>query len=79
MIDELFKFCYSLKTGKTKATTNPGGLFLTVVGLREAKPKALAKAKNRSKGAVTIQAIENLSLKQKLHAIAHAMNQQRPK
>ncbi len=43
MLDELFKFCYNLKTGKTKATTNPGGLFLTMVGLREAKPKAKAK------------------------------------
>lgn len=35
MVDELFAFCYKLKTGKMKATTNPGGLFLTVVGLRK--------------------------------------------
>ena len=38
MVDELFSFCYKLKTGKMKASTNPGGLFLTVVGLR--KPQA---------------------------------------
>jgi plasmid replication initiation protein len=38
MVEELFKFCYALKTGKTKATVNPGGLFLTIIGLRDAKP-----------------------------------------
>jgi plasmid replication initiation protein len=43
MIDELFKFCYNLKTGKVKATSNPGGLFLTVVGLRESTPKVKGK------------------------------------
>jgi plasmid replication initiation protein len=36
MMDELFSFCYKLKTGQVKATTNPGGLFLTMVGLRTA-------------------------------------------
>ena len=35
MIDELFALCYKLKTGKMKATTNPEGSFLTVIGLRE--------------------------------------------
>ena len=40
MVDELFAFCYKLKTGKAKATTNPGGLFLTVVGLRKAQAAA---------------------------------------
>ncbi|MFC7670970.1 hypothetical protein ACFQT0_28930 [Hymenobacter humi] len=35
LVDELFAFCYKLKTGKVKATSNPGGLFLTVVGLRK--------------------------------------------
>ena len=39
-VNELFNFVHKVKTGKTKATTNAGGLFLTVVGLREAKPKA---------------------------------------
>jgi hypothetical protein len=38
MVDELFSFCYKLKTGKMKASSNPGGLFLTVVGLRKAQP-----------------------------------------
>lgn len=38
MVEELFKFCYALKTGKTKATVNPAGLFLTIIGLRDAKP-----------------------------------------
>lgn len=35
MVDELFAFCYKLKTGKVRASSNPGGLFLTVVGLRK--------------------------------------------
>jgi hypothetical protein len=43
MIDELFKFCYNLKTGKVKAASNPGGLFLTVVGLRESTSKVKGK------------------------------------
>ena len=47
MVDELFKFCYNLKTGKTKASTNPGGLFLTMIGLREAKVKPKAQAKSK--------------------------------
>jgi hypothetical protein len=37
MIDELFAFCYKLKTGKIKAATNPGGFFLTMLGLRKAQ------------------------------------------
>lgn len=32
--DELFRFSYNLKAGKVKASRNPGGLFLTVIGLR---------------------------------------------
>lgn len=36
-VDEVFKFCHGLKTGKVKAVSNPGGLFLTMIGLREAK------------------------------------------
>jgi hypothetical protein len=40
MVDELFAFCYKLKTGKIKSSTNPGGLFLTVVGLRSGQPAA---------------------------------------
>lgn len=35
MIDELFAFCYKLKTGKIRAASNPGGLFLTVIGIRK--------------------------------------------
>jgi plasmid replication initiation protein len=42
-IDELFYFCYKLKTGKMKASTNPGGLFLTVVELRKFQPVASKK------------------------------------
>jgi plasmid replication initiation protein len=41
---ELFKFSYSLKTDKLKSTRNPGGLFLTIVGLSQAEPKALKRA-----------------------------------
>jgi len=33
-VDELFKFTFDLKTGKVKATKNPGGLFLRKIGLR---------------------------------------------
>ena len=33
-LDHLFKFIYELKTGKVKATTNPGGLFLKMRRLR---------------------------------------------
>ena len=40
---ELFNFMHKLKTGKVKASTNPGGLFLTMIGLREAKVRAKAK------------------------------------
>jgi hypothetical protein len=43
-VEELFKFSYSLKTGKVKATRSPGGLFLTIIGLREAKLKAVKRA-----------------------------------
>lgn len=39
-VDELFRFCHGLKTGGIKAKTNPGGLFLTRIGLREAKSKS---------------------------------------
>lgn len=38
-VTDLFNFIHKLKTGKLKATVNPGGLFLTMVGLREAKSK----------------------------------------
>lgn len=34
LIDSLFKFNYDIKTGKTKADKNPGGLLLKVLGLR---------------------------------------------
>jgi plasmid replication initiation protein len=43
LLAELFNFVHKLKTGKIKATSNSGGLFLTMVGLREAKSKAKAK------------------------------------
>jgi plasmid replication initiation protein len=43
-VEELLRFSYSLKTGKIKAARNPGGLFLTIIGLREAKPKAVSRA-----------------------------------
>lgn len=43
-VEELFKFSYSLKTGKVKATRSPAGLFLTIIGLREAKLKVLKRA-----------------------------------
>jgi hypothetical protein len=43
-VEELFRFSYSLRTGKVKAARNPGGLFLTIIGLREAKPKAVNRA-----------------------------------
>lgn len=33
-VDKLFKYVYQLKTGQVKATRNPGGLFLTMCGLR---------------------------------------------
>lgn len=33
-VSSLFKFIYELKTGKVKAETNPGGLFLRKCGLR---------------------------------------------
>lgn len=45
LVEELFKFCYALKTGKMKATVNPAGLFLTIIGLCDAKP---SKAKLKS-------------------------------
>lgn len=34
LIDQLFKFNYDLKTGRTKADKNPAGLLLKVLGLR---------------------------------------------
>lgn len=34
LIDNLFKFNYNLKTGRTKADKNPAGLLLKVLGLR---------------------------------------------
>jgi len=34
LTDGLFKFNYDLKTGKTKADKNPGGLLLKILGLR---------------------------------------------
>lgn len=43
LLTELFNFVHKLKTGKVKATTNPGGLFLTIIGLREAKAKNKVK------------------------------------
>lgn len=43
-VEELFRFSYKLKTGKVKATRSPGGLFLTIIGLREAKPKKVNRA-----------------------------------
>lgn len=43
LLAELFNFVHKLKTGKVKATTNPGGLFLTMIGLRDVKAKSKAK------------------------------------
>ena len=43
-VEELFKFSYNLKIGKVKAIRNPGGLFLTTIGLREAKQRAVKRA-----------------------------------
>ncbi|GAB3306902.1 hypothetical protein GCM10027511_18680 [Hymenobacter humi] len=37
LLNELFKFMYRLKTDKIKADKNPGGLLLTVLGLKKAK------------------------------------------
>lgn len=34
LVDKLFKFIYQVKTEKVKASRNPGGLFLTMCGLR---------------------------------------------
>lgn len=34
LVDKLFKFVYQLKTEQVKAARNPGGLFLTLCGLR---------------------------------------------
>lgn len=34
LVDAVFKFSYGLKTGRTKADKNPGGLLLKVLGLR---------------------------------------------
>ena len=42
LLAELFSFVHKLKTGKVKAITNPGGLFLTMIGLRETKAKSKA-------------------------------------
>lgn len=38
-VDQLFNFLHKVKTGKTTAMTNAGGLFLTMIGLRDAKSK----------------------------------------
>jgi len=38
----LFQFVHNMKLGKIKAVTNPGGLFLTMIGLRAAKTKKKA-------------------------------------
>jgi plasmid replication initiation protein len=43
-VSDLFSFLHKLNTGKLKATSNPGGLFLTMVGLREAKAKPRKKS-----------------------------------
>ena len=43
LLAELFNFVHKLKTGKVKARINPGGLFLIMIGLREAKTKNKAK------------------------------------
>lgn len=40
----LFSFLHRLKTGKLKSTSNPGGLFLTMVGLRETKKRGKEKS-----------------------------------
>ncbi|GAA4431486.1 hypothetical protein GCM10023188_19070 [Pontibacter saemangeumensis] len=34
LVDAVFKFSYGLKTGRTKADKNPGGLLLKVLGIR---------------------------------------------
>lgn len=39
LLADLFSFVHKLKTGKIKSVSNPGGLFLTMIGLREAKSK----------------------------------------
>ena len=44
MIDQLFAFCYKLKTGKVKAVANPGGFFLTMIGLRKPQGRASKKS-----------------------------------
>jgi plasmid replication initiation protein len=43
LLADLFNFVHKLKTGKIKASSNPGGLFLTMIGLREAKAKGKGK------------------------------------
>lgn len=48
LVDELFRFSHGLKTGKVKAVTNAGGLFLTTIGLREAKTKRRTTADKRT-------------------------------
>lgn len=37
LLDELFRFMYKLKTKKIKAEKNPGGLLLSVLGLKPSK------------------------------------------
>ena len=49
-LDELFKFRYHLKIGKTKAIANAGGLFLTMVGLPGVKPKSSGPKSSGPKG-----------------------------
>ena len=43
LLADLFNFVHKLKTGKVKASSNPGGLFLTMNGLRETKAKKKGK------------------------------------
>jgi plasmid replication initiation protein len=44
LMGALFSFVHRLKTGKLKSTSNPGGLFLTMVGLRETKKRVKEKS-----------------------------------
>ncbi|RZJ57017.1 MAG: RepB family plasmid replication initiator protein, partial [Hymenobacter sp.] len=44
LMGALFSFLHRLKTGKLKSTSNPGGLFLTMVGLRETKKRGKEKS-----------------------------------
>ena len=44
-VADLFSFVHKMRTDKVKVTSNAGGLFLTMVGLREAKGKSQSKGK----------------------------------